>query len=1674
MRSGKRFMLAAVALLLFLWGIALIAGQMERATFQDIMSSPMTQQDRGVKLLNWYSNQLSQGLPLTDAEKDLYLELDSQYDADRGLYNSLDNQGGPDAFQYMFRDNVAPDDVPYNWIELRGDAEATWIGGLTHFTSIDDGYSRQMLPIGFSFPFYGANYDCVRVATNGFLQFTTTSTSLSNACLPSTGIGGPAICVLWDDLHLFRGGQADTIVIGYRNFGTHFVIQFDNIGWYTTSCPNVPLKFEAILYPNGNIKLQYNTVTRPAAACQNTQTIGIQANGAAGSAALNYVCNTTGFQPNDGLAIEFARATGIPNPPSNFTGAFVSGNVVLNWTDPSQDTQGNPLTPQNLQVWWGAVETGTLLATLNAGVQTYTHTAPPAGNHTYNVRAYNAPYYGSAATVSVIVGNPTYNNNFNTDNGMWVPTPETGGFAWGAPTNTSAPAPYSVPNYWGTGLTANYGNTVDYFLDLNLGLVVQSPTASVEFWFRFDTEQTFDGANFKASVDDGATWTVLTPTEGTYTVTAISTLNTFMTGQPAWSGHMQTAWQRCVIPIGTLQGQAPIFRFEFSSDGSVSNYAGFFFDDMIIWGLATPQSATVSGTVTFDGLGGTMTAVQIRSNGLGSPTANPAANGSYSLSNVQVGNRTIIASLAGYHPDTNAIAVPAGGLTNVNFVLRRVNPPAPTGLTGSVNSSTGLVTLNWDDSPDQQVDVYRVYRKPRTGGDWTLRFSVIGRTNSQGTETLTQGGIYQYRVTAVDTNVIAPVVESDPSSMIEVSYGAIPPHSLAADTAYDDRIRLTWMDPLAPPETELFYDNGENGVQGIGFWGATTPLEFGWLVTKYTRPGSVTITRIKHFFTPDARVGDVYQVGVFADSTNGRPSLLVQGMVETNIPAAGDWHVVTLPTPVTIPTGVFYIGARQMAPAPPSICIGGDTTTAFQNLTYFYCGTSSSGWSTYEPNLITTPMQRCIVQTSGGQEIELRPDMPTSPLTAIRPIVAGWQTGTAFEKRLNVSNDKKQTFLAADVPSVRPIQSWSDLQTPRSTRYAVAHMPKQMPYGASDRDGRSLDDVIRYIVYRNGVPRDSVLGTVYTYSDIVGSANENVAYTYAVAARYDNLQLSPQTSTVTGRAGMPPAAPSNGSWERVGETGIRLHWTDPTLNADSTTCVDLTGIKVYRDNTLIATVNPGVGQYLDQGLTPATHYHWALVAVDEIPNYGPALDIFGVAGTPSYFNNFETDNGGWVANPAAGGWEWGQPTFASGPAAYSGTNVWGTVLAGAYTNSACWDIQLNLGLIVGQANASVEFQAWWACENVWDGWNFQVSVDNGSTWTLITPEGGYTSQTSNNTCIGTTTPNYTNTTTGNFWHTVIFPIGQFQGQTPIFKILFGSDASVTYPGVYIDDMIIWGMQPVSSITGIVREFGTNTPLQGAEVSVPGVAGPVTSDATGNYTLGIGAGTYSVLFTHPTHCDTTYANVVVEEGSQTVRNAVMKKPIAQISATSLDLIAPIGQQTTGTFTIGNPGGQCDLEYAISDTSAWLSAAPANGTVAPNQTVTITVTANAAGLLAGDYTSPLRVVYNAAGTPAVIPVVFHVGVNAGEHDPVPTEFAYHSNYPNPFNAITSLRFDVPQESLVEIAIFNVMGQEVARPVDNFYAPGRYNVTFNAGELPSGMYLVRMTAGSFSQVGKMMLLK
>ncbi len=95
-------------------------------------------------------------------------------------------------------------------------------------------------------------------------------------------------------------------------------------------------------------------------------------------------------------------------------------------------------------------------------------------------------------------------------------------------------------------------------------------------------------------------------------------------------------------------------------------------------------------------------------------------------------------------------------------------------------------------------------------------------------------------------------------------------------------------------------------------------------------------------------------------------------------------------------------------------------------------------------------------------------------------------------------------------------------------------------------------------------------------------------------------------------------------------------------------------------------------------------------------------------------------------------------------------------------------------------------------------------------------------------------------------------------------------------------------------------------------------------------------------------------------------------------------------------------------------------------------------------------------------------------------VPTEFALYQNYPNPFNPVTKIKYAIPVDSKVRIAVYNLLGEEVREIVNQNVSAGYNEIEFNASDLSSGLYLYRIEANAmagkdhFISVKKMLVIK
>lgn len=89
-------------------------------------------------------------------------------------------------------------------------------------------------------------------------------------------------------------------------------------------------------------------------------------------------------------------------------------------------------------------------------------------------------------------------------------------------------------------------------------------------------------------------------------------------------------------------------------------------------------------------------------------------------------------------------------------------------------------------------------------------------------------------------------------------------------------------------------------------------------------------------------------------------------------------------------------------------------------------------------------------------------------------------------------------------------------------------------------------------------------------------------------------------------------------------------------------------------------------------------------------------------------------------------------------------------------------------------------------------------------------------------------------------------------------------------------------------------------------------------------------------------------------------------------------------------------------------------------------------------------------------------------------IPESFSLSQNFPNPFNPVTSINFDIPISSFTKLTVFDQIGREVEILVNEQLSPGSYKYEWDAADFPSGIYFYKLQAGEFSETKKMVLLK
>jgi parallel beta-helix repeat protein/predicted outer membrane repeat protein len=201
-----------------------------------------------------------------------------------------------------------------------------------------------------------------------------------------------------------------------------------------------------------------------------------------------------------------------------------------------------------------------------------------------------------------------------------------------------------------------------------------------------------------------------------------------------------------------------------------------------------------------------------------------------------------------------------------------------------------------------------------------------------------------------------------------------------------------------------------------------------------------------------------------------------------------------------------------------------------------------------------------------------------------------------------------------------------------------------------------------------------------------------------------------------------------------------------------------------------------------------------------------------------------------------------------------------------------------------------------------------------------------------------------------------------------------------------------------------------------------------------------------------------------------------RPAISISNNILDFgEVTIGNSRDLPLKIYNGGNDTLIISSVnSDSSVFTNNFnPANGSILPNDSLLVTVTFTPVD--SGLINDTLFIINN----DKLVKVNLNgIGKNPtgiiDEDSNFPKEYALYPAYPNPFNSTTTLKFDLPKYSLVDLKIYNILGEEVNTVILKGMNAGRYKYIWNADNLASGVYFYRLNAGEYNEVRKIIFVR
>lgn len=283
------------------------------------------------------------------------------------------------------------------------------------------------------------------------------------------------------------------------------------------------------------------------------------------------------------------------------------------------------------------------------------------------------------------------------------------------------------------------------------------------------------------------------------------------------------------------------------------------------------------------------------------------------------------------------------------------------------------------------------------------------------------------------------------------------------------------------------------------------------------------------------------------------------------------------------------------------------------------------------------------------------------------------------------------------------------------------------------------------------------------------------------------------------------------------------------------------------------------------------------------------------------------------------------------------------------------------------------------------------------------------------------------------------------------------------------------------IAGTVREELTGEPVPDVMVTAVEAALTVLSDEAGWYRLRLAAGSYTVAVEKTCWNSDSLIGIEAVIGDTSDADFQLRRPLAEVPFTSLDLPVYNHTATVEELSIFNNGdGILHVEAAALGNfpdDQWLFIEPPEIDVPAGSDFTfqITVEPDTSDLAVWDYLGEIVLRTNACPDSVIhLAVVVTVLEAEPQTGPLPVEFRFGPVYPNPFNASASVQLTLPESADVEVNLYDVQGRWIRSITGGRLERGVHRITVDAGDLSTGTYFITLSGSAGQAASKLVLIK